>query len=194
MSNRIVIVASSPGAGKTTIISSVAGNGRYTIVNMGTLMLDIAMKGGYVEHRDQLRFLPNETMTALRNAAFKHIAQLPGRVIVDTHASVEQNGRYLPGLPVDAVNLLKGGLAGFIYIDASTEDVMKRRKSDKTRKRENEDSALVDLQRLINIAALSHYSSHFNVPLYVIINRQNQLGISVESFRGKIKEIFGETT
>ncbi len=44
MSNRIVFVCGSPGAGKSSVIEGISHNKNYKVVNVGTIMIDIAMK------------------------------------------------------------------------------------------------------------------------------------------------------
>lgn len=190
----IVIVTGTPGAGKTTILEGVAKDKSYRIVSVGTLMFDLASKENFVGERDKLRLKSNEKRhSELRDKAFSKIASTKGNVIVDTHVSIEAEGtgRYVPGLPLEALKRIKN-LKGFIYVDAHTDRILERRRADKTRKRKEEDSALIDTQRLINISALSYYSSYLNIPLYVIFNRQNMLDWSIEKLKTCLKELFGE--
>jgi adenylate kinase len=190
-----VIVTGTPGAGKTTILSSIANDKRYTLVSVGSLMLELAEKEGFAKERDDLRHKSNDKSAYddLRIYAFKKIEEMKGDVIVDTHASVESEGtgRYVPGLPLEALKILTK-LKGFIYVDAHTDRILERRRMDDTRKRKEEDPALIDTQRLVNMAALSYYSTSLNIPLYVIFNRQHMLEESEEKIRGCLKELFGE--
>lgn len=189
-----VIVTGTPGAGKTTILESIADDKKYMLVSVGTLMLALASKEGFANERDDMRHKSSEKRTVdLRNMVFSKIAEMQGNVIVDTHASVESEGtgRYVPGLPLESLRLIKN-LKGLIYIDAHTDRIMERRRADTTRKRREEDPALIDTQRLVNISALSYYSSYLNIPLYVIFNRQNMLEDSVERLKFCLKELFGE--
>ena len=140
MVKNIILVAGSPGAGKTTILKQVAGSFESKI---------------------------------------------------DTHASVGENGRYLPGFPVSFLEKL-GHVRGLIYIDATTKDIMEHRKVDGTRKRENDDAPTIDAQRLINISMLSFASAYLNIPFYVVINRHGDLENTVEEIKKRIKEVVGE--
>lgn len=191
MTSRVVMITSSPGAGKTTIIGRVALDKRYKTVNVGTLMFDIAVKKGYVKDRDRIRYLSPKLTSAMREQAFKKISEMKGNIVVDTHASVEEHGRYVPGLPVNSLKLIKN-LAGFIYIDAATEDVVERRRKDTERsKREREDPRLIDIQRLVNMSILSTASSVLNIPLFIIFNKRGKLDESVGNTRSLLEEIFG---
>lgn len=189
-----VIVTGTPGAGKSTIIGSVAGRNGYIVVSVGTIMEELAAEGGFANGRDALRHKSNEgKYSEIRNTAFDKIAVMEGDIVVDTHASIEAEGtgRYIPGLPLESLKRIKN-LKGFIYIDAHTDRILERRRLDETRKRVEEDPALIDTQRLVNISALSYYSSYLNIPLYVIFNRQHMLKESEEKMATCLKELFGE--
>lgn len=184
MANKIVIVAGLPGAGKTTVLNEFSHLKNTTIINIGNTMLEVALEKKYVKVRDEIRYLNNDKINELRHLSIKKIISLSGNIILDTHASVGENGRYLPGLPLKALDQFGGVISGLIYIDASTEDIIARRKNDKTRKREHEDKALIDNQRLINLSTLTLASSYLNVPLFVVVNRPGPDGISMS-----VKEI-----
>lgn len=191
MAKNIILVAGSPGAGKTTVLKEAAGSLNAKIVNMGTEMLAMGQKLGYVTDRDQLRFLGIKKFNEVRDEALDEIESMKGNIIMDTHASVGENGRYLPGFPVYFLNRL-GHVKGLIYIDAATKDIMDRRKEDRMRKRENDDPPALDAQRLINISMLSFASAYLNIPFYVVINRQGELAKTVEDIKGRVKEILGD--
>jgi len=191
MVKNIILVAGSPGAGKTTILKQVAGSFESKIANMGTMMLEVGQKLGYVTDRDQLRFLGLKKFNEVRNRALDEIEKMDGNIIIDTHASVGENGRYLPGFPVSFLEKL-GHVRGLIYIDATTKDIMEHRKVDGTRKRENDDAPTIDAQRLINISMLSFASAYLNIPFYVVINRHGDLENTVEEIKKRIKEVVGE--
>ncbi len=194
MANRIIIVTGTPGAGKTTAITNSEGitKVKYKDVTIGTLMEEIVKQKGWAKDRDEIRYLPNDKITELRKLAFAAIAAMNDNVVVDTHASIEQRGRYVPGLPTAETMLLKDGLRAIVCIDASTEDILIRRASDKNRKREVEDARLVDMQRVINLSSLSYYSQKLNIPLYVIDNKQDMLDATVKRFAEILEEVFKE--
>lgn len=192
--NRIILVFGSPGAGKTTVITkSIGNNAAYRIINIGTLMKDIAMKKGYVSDRDAVRYLPIKVATAIRKTAIGQIERMPGNIVIDTHASVERGNRYFPGMPLDAISRLDG-IVGIIYVDAKTDDIIKRRKSDKNRKREMESADTIDLQRSINIAMISAISAHLNISIYIIENNEGMLQSAKKSFKAALEDIMKEYT
>jgi adenylate kinase len=189
-----VIVTGTPGAGKSTILQSIATDSRYKLVSVGTLMLEPMAKEGAASNRDEIRYKSaGKDYSKFRNYAFEKIAAMEGNVIVDTHVTIEaeSTGRYVPGLPLESLSKIKN-LKGFIYIDAHTDRILERRRTDSTRDRKEEDPALIDTQRLINMSALSYYSSCLNIPVYVIFNRQHMLDDSMERMKTCLKELFGE--
>ncbi|MGD0510698.1 MAG: AAA family ATPase [Candidatus Micrarchaeaceae archaeon] len=188
--NRVVFVCGSPGAGKSSIVNGVAKNKHYKIVNVGTQIMKIALKKKYVKDRDELRFLSAKKVNELQVEAFKEITKMDGNIILDTHATIEQNGRYLPGFAMSHQQHLKN-LVGFVYIDALTQDISRRRKGDKTRRRENERVELIDVQREINISIIAACSTYYDIPLYVVFNEQGELDLSVKEFSVHLKELFG---
>jgi len=191
MAKNIILVAGSPGAGKTTVLNEIAGSFDSNIVNMGSMMLEVGHRLGYVSDRDQMRFLSPKKFNEIRNRALDEIDKMTGNILIDTHASVGENGRFMPGFPKPVLNKL-AHVKGLIYIDATTHDIMEHRKEDVSRKRENDDAPTIDAQRLINISMMSFASSYLNVPLYVVINRHGDLKKAVDEIKLRVHEVVGD--
>lgn len=190
MSNKIVFVCGSPGAGKSSVVSGVEENKNYKIVNVGTLMTEMAIAAEHIKNRDEIRFMDKKSFNELQIQAFKQISKMDGNIILDTHATVEQNGRYLPGITIGHRQHLEG-LVGFIYIDALTQDIARRRKSDTSRRREHERLELIDVQREINLSIMATCSTVMDLPLYVVFNEQGELEKTIKEFAVQLKDIFG---
>ncbi len=190
MVDRIVIVSGSPGAGKSTVIHELANLSGYKIANMGTLMLEHAIKKGYAKDRDSIRCLSPSQIAELRHLSIRDIHYMHGKVIIDTHTSIGEKGRYIPGLPLEALEDLHN-VSALIYIDAPAKDIIERRMADKTRTREEDDAHMVDAQRLINISMLSFSAAHLNKPIYMVINRQGKLKECIDEIKQRFEEIFG---
>ncbi|MDE1810602.1 MAG: AAA family ATPase [Candidatus Micrarchaeota archaeon] len=189
--NKIVIVTGSPGVGKSTMIKSIAAHGDYRIINIGSAMLEMASTKGLVKDRDEIRFLSTKTVRNLQDEVFKSISQMDGNIILDTHSSIEANGRFVPGVPFETMRIIRDTVHGMVYIDALTDEIMKRATDDKERTR-NTDRVFIDTQRRINISILSMYSAYLNIPLYVIFNRQDKLDEGIKSLKEHIEQIFSE--
>jgi adenylate kinase len=187
-----VIVVGIPGAGKSTIIDSVTKDSKDTFVNIGNMMLDIGVKKGYFTDRDKIRYQSNDERKELIRDVFDEISKMEGNIIIDTHASMGAHGRYMPGLPCDVVAGIKDSLRALICIDAPTDKIILRRERDTTRHREVEGPESIDMQRMINISALSAISEEYNVPLFVLFNEEDKQDESIKTFKKYIDYIFNE--
>ena len=187
---RIIIVSGSPGSGKSTLMKSLEEID-CKIANIGSIMESVGLEKGYIKNRDQIRYLSNKKITELRDYAFKKVSEMEGNIILDTHASIAANGRYLPGLPLETVKKL-GDIIGFVYIDAETEDILVRRINDRTRIRENEDDYLINTQRLINMSILSQYTAYLNISMHIINNKQHMFEDAKKRFADAISDLFNE--
>ncbi len=188
---KLVIVLGSPSSGKTTIVNAISKDKRYKRLNLGDVMFDIGVRRNIIKNRDQIRYLDNDGISELRTKAVEHISRIDGNVVLDTHATVEQHGRFFPGLPHYMMNHLKH-VRGLFYIDATTDELLKRRKKDKSRTREIEDKWLIDTQRDVNLAILSYYASDLNIPLYIIHNKEGKMKDTVRTFSRHLEDAFGE--
>ena len=185
MPNRIVFLAGSPGAGKTTLLKGLTA-GRYKVVNIGSMMLNESK----LKDRDKMRFLSDNEIKKLRRKVLERIASMNGNIIINAHASVEENGRYVPGISIEELKILKT-LRAFMYIDAFTVDIVRRRKADKSRNRETERLELIDVQRLINVSVLSTAAAYLNIPIYILLNKQGAVKSSMKELRKDLAEAFG---
>lgn len=188
-----IIVAGVPGAGKTTIMDNVAKSNNYKFVNVGDMMMTLGKERGYFTERDKMRYFTNQIRKELVHEVFESISKMEGNIVVDTHASVEEHGRYMPGLPTDAVEPIKDSLLALVCIDATTQEIMERRMKDTTRQREVETAETIDVQRIINISVLSAMSLTYDVPLFVVPNEEGKIDLSVDIFKKYIADIFSES-
>ena len=185
-----IIVTGSPGAGKTTLLGNADLKG-CKLVNVGNLMKDFALKMGYVKDRDEIRKLGQDKIDRLREEAFAAIGRMEGKLVIDTHATVETEGKFMTGLPFSIIGGAKW-LKAIVYIDAGSDEILLRRALDTNRHRENDGKEMLDVQRDMNIATLSFYSSYLNISLYVIKNRQGMLIESSSAFNKVLGEVFGD--
>jgi adenylate kinase len=117
---------------------------------------------------------------------------MEGNIIIDTHASIGEHGRYMPGLPGDVVSGIKSSLKALICIDALTSKIILRRERDTTRHREVEGPETINMQRMINVSALSAITQEYNVPLFVLFNEEDKQDESVRIFKKYVDYIFNE--
>jgi len=183
MAKKLVIVVGHSGSGKSSIMSFLQKNKKYRVVNLGEVMHELAKKKRLVKHPDQIRNLDDDVREDLRNEAIKHVSKLQGNVILDTHANVEQHGRYLPGLHHYVTDQLKH-VSGFLYVDADPETILKRTNMDKKEKWS------ISMQKDINLAILSHHASQLNIPLYIVSNNEGELEEAQQQASKHIESIF----
>jgi len=164
----MIIVMGLPGAGKSTVLNGVKRD--YKIVNYGDLMLEIEKEKFGVKDRDDMRKLPIEKQKKAQKMVYEKLSKMEGKVILDTHCSVNTPRGFFPGVPFDYLKMLK--VDALVLITANPEEVAARRANDPTRKRDADDVALHDG---LNRAYLASYSAFTGAPAVVIFNRQGKL-------------------
>jgi adenylate kinase len=82
-----------------------------------------------------MRKLQPEVQKSIQREAAIRIAAM-GKVIVDTHCTVKTPKGYLAGLPAWVLEALKPSV--IVLVEASNEDIRKRRANDTTRKRDED--------------------------------------------------------
>jgi len=164
----MIIVMGLPGAGKSTVLKGVKSE--HKILNYGDLMFEIEKEKYGIKDRDEMRKLPVEKQKEVQKLVSEKLSKETGKVILDTHCSVNTPGGYYPGLPFD---FLKGiNVDALVLVTADPEEVAKRRAADPSRKRDADDIALHDN---LNKSFLTAYSAFTGAPAIVIMNRQGKL-------------------
>jgi adenylate kinase len=181
-----------PGAGKSTILALYNKKSKeVSITNLGTMMLKAAEEEHKnVKDRDRLRYMSDEDIIEVREKALSKIMSGSKNTIIDTHSSVKQGRRYVPGFSMKELG--KMDIDAIIYIDASSDDIIKRRMSDSSRKREIEGPLEIDEQRSINLAIISTIALHLDIPIYILYNREGMAKEVAEQVKLITKEVFGE--
>jgi adenylate kinase len=177
---KIVIVAGLSGAGKTTLLKRLSSSTiRYKVIALGMLMKEEAARRGIGAGQDTLKLLDN-----------KKVSRMNGNVVVDTHLSVEGDVGFAPGLPSSSMRSLKG-LAGIVYVDADSSEIIKRRQKDmRTRDREHQSIASLDMQRAIDLSILAHYATELDIKCYVVRNREGFAGIAAKELGKALSDAF----
>lgn len=182
-----IIITGTPGSGKSTVLSRIKAKVR--IINMGGEMMKILAEKGITE-RDKVRYVPYSETVKVRAEVVKRVNRITEDSIIDTHASVKSNIRYIPGFSTSDLGELKG-IMGVIYIDAHANEIMVRRLTDTTRARENDLEDEINQQRRINTAIASYFATYLDVPLYVVMNRQNQIEKAVADVERAVNDALG---
>ena len=172
----IIIVTGLPGVGKTTILDKAVEKLKREgvnigLVNYGTIMLKIAKDKGLVKHRDEMRKLNITQQLELQKIAAKklnELAKLYDMLIIDTHLFVNTPRGRWPGISLNNLSILN--INQIIVVEASPEEIIRRREKDEDRVRDKANIEIIDDDLKYNrimAAALSIYTS---CPVSIIKN------------------------
>lgn len=181
----VIVVLGVPGVGKTTVLNNLVKLAkekqiRIIIKNLGDYMLKEALKHGFVNSRDELRYLKIRQQLELQLLAAKSIIQDAYKelsendvLIIDTHAIIRTKYGYWTGIPKQLVDELKPD--AFIVIEADVNEIVSRQLRDKTRYRADfaKPEIVSELMELTRRNAFS--AALFNSSLVrIILNREGE--------------------
>jgi len=179
-----------PGAGKSTVLKEAMKDRRgWTAVNYGDLMFEQASKAGLVKSRDELRMLSIAKQHAIQSSVANALSKMKGNVILDTHCSINTSNGYYPGLPYPLLRKLK--VDALVLITAPIEDIVGRRRSDTTRRRDMQSKAELAEHIRINEAMLASYSILTGAPVLIICNPDGYLDKAVERLESLLDHFEG---
>ncbi len=186
----LAIVTGIPGVGKSTVLRLLQMmSENVQIINYGDLMLEEAIKRGYVSHRDEMRKLPRAVQLKLQRIAAEKIVKLksPNKiVIVDTHSVIKTPFGYLPGLPFSILDMLKPDY--IIAIKASPKEISYRRSLDPNRHRDVEEESEIEKHLMFEDMFNAAYAAYVNC-MYMTV--QNEHGKQEEAAK-KIFKVLSE--
>ncbi len=174
-----VVVAGVPGTGKTSIMERVSEQASMDIVNYGSTMLELAVSEGLVNDRDEIRKLPIEVQKELQARAAKKIGEMQD-VIVDTHLTIKTPSGYFPGLPIWVLEEIKPEL--IVVVEAYPHEIVRRRKQDKSRKRDFESYEDIEEHLKANRNAAFACSVLTGAPVLILQNHDGMLEQAVAKF------------
>jgi adenylate kinase len=179
---KVVIVAGTPGAGKTTVLNGALEKLKepYEIINYGDEMLRIAQEKKIVNHRDEMRKLDPEVQKEIQKLAAESIAEKSkqSQIIVDTHITVKTADGYLPGLPKWVIEKLNP--SQIIVVEADPDEIIIRRIKDTTRVRDTEYVQDIEEHQLINRATAMSYAVYTGATVKIIKNHDGKLEEAVK--------------
>lgn len=163
-----IVVASVPGAGKTTVLNFVKKRlPSAKIINVGDLILELARKKHGIRDRDELRKkLTLKQQRELQEEAYRKIAEMKGKYIfVDTHLAIKTPKGYFPGISKQTVELIKPEM--IIVLEFPPKDIFERRMKDERRIRDVESEEKIAEHQKINrefaIAAASQVQASVKI-------------------------------
>ncbi|MBM7409066.1 adenylate kinase [Methanococcus maripaludis] len=192
MKNKVVVVTGVPGVGGTTVtqkamdILSEEGL-NYKMVNFGSAMFDVANEEGLASDRDQMRKLDPETQKRIQKMAGRKIAEMSKEspVAVDTHSTVKTPKGYLPGLPAWVLTELNPDIV--IVVETDGDEILMRRMSDESRKRDLETTASIEEHQFMNRAAAMSYGVLTGATVKIVKNKNGLVDNAVEELMSVLR-------
>ena len=171
------VIVGIPGVGKTTVITRAAEilnkKRKTTIVVFGTVMFEEARKIG-LKSRDEMRRMPVEDQRRLQEMAAQRIAEMNDDILlVDTHLFINTGEGYYPGLPMRLLNIIKP--TNMIMVAADAIEIAKRRKTDKTRRRDIISAENIQKELDISRMMVASCSILTGAPFAIIMNNDGQV-------------------
>ncbi|CEG11803.1 Adenylate kinase [groundwater metagenome] len=169
-----IVVTGIPGTGKTTVLEKAIAESekKYAHVNYGNVMFDEAKSKGLVKDRDEMRKLDPKIQKDIQKNAAKKIGKMEN-VIIDTHASILTPNGYLPGLPEWVLKEIMPNT--IVILEASPEEISRRRSKDISRKRDAEDIGGIKEHQEMNRAIAMAYGVITGATIKIIQNHDNGL-------------------
>ncbi|MBC7114747.1 MAG: adenylate kinase [Archaeoglobi archaeon] len=182
----VIVVTGIPGVGSTSVVKKALEKSDFKYVNYGDVMFEIASERGLVSHRDEIRKLPEKIQREIQKEAAERISSMSGRVVVDTHCTVKTPKGYLPGLPKWVLDALSP--RQIILVEAHPEEILRRRASDKSRKRELVSPEEIAEHQELNRKIVMAYSALSGAIVTIISNHDNALDEAAEKFLNSLVE------
>jgi adenylate kinase len=179
--DKTVIVTGIPGAGKTTVCNLVEklakGIGvEASVINYGTVMMEILQKHGITMDRDSMRKDSVGTQRRLQREVAEAVAEkikhLNGLKIIDTHMSIKTPEGYLPGLPSRNLDILRPDL--LVLVEAQPKEISSRRTKDANRKRDLAMEDTVKEELLVSRLMAGACAVYASATVKIVINSEGK--------------------
>lgn len=163
----IYLLTGISGVGKSAVIKNC--HAEFTQVNFGDLVLEIAKESGLAKTRDELKEIDAHTTRHLQRRVVARLKQMTGKVLLDTHLTIESPYGFFPGIPFWIAEELN--FKTIILIEAPPQEILKRRNKDTSvRKREKSTIEEIITQRDMDRNAALVLSIMTGPPVKIIEN------------------------
>ncbi len=178
---KVIVVMGIPGTGKSSVINGALEKLKgVNIVNYADVMLTISSKKG-VSDRDALRKQPLDFQLKVQNEAAKKLAKMgkasKAPLLIDTHSAIKTPQGYKAGMPEWIIKAIKPAV--IVTVETPAEQILGRRTSDTSRKRDSETVEQIELHQTISRMFASVCSVMTAAPLKIIINEDNKLDAAI---------------
>jgi adenylate kinase len=177
------------GAGKSTVLNKFLEVRKdVKKINYGDLAVEVAINKKLVTDRDKINSLTSFQHKKLQEDVVKQLKEKDSpKTILDTHAILRHNPGYIAGITPELMK--KINIEGFVFIDASPDEILLRRKSDPTRTRSMLTKEQIDEDRMLSKALICGYVSITGVPFYFVHNKQGNLDNAVDEIRKIVEDL-----
>ena len=194
MDGKKVIITGVPGVGKTTVVNEALKKIKeegveYKSINFGTFMFEVAMNDKIVQDRDQMRTLDRAVQKRLQQRAAQAIAQVPGNVLIDTHASVKTPNGYLAGLPDWVLREIMPDC--IVLVETDDDQILMRRLTDETRSRDKEGARSIAEHQQFNRSIAAAYAMLTGCTVKIVINADFLLERAAEDMAAVLRCTYG---
>jgi adenylate kinase len=179
--NKTIIVTGIPGTGKTTVCTFIEKLAEKTgvkvsVINYGTIMMEILQKSGKPMERDAMRKDNVETQRKLQRQVAEAIAQRTrthdGLTVIDTYMSIKTPEGYFPGLSSNNLQLLKPEM--LVLVEAQPSEISSRRMKDARRKRDTSVEDSVREELTFSRAIAGACAVLVSAPVKVVMNAEGK--------------------
>jgi adenylate kinase len=115
-----------------------------------------------------MRTLDRTVQKRLQQRAAQAISQIPGNVLIDTHASVKTPKGYLAGLPEWVLREIMPDI--IVLVETDDDQILIRRMTDETRARDKEGSRSIAEHQQFNRSISAAYAMLTGCTVKIVIN------------------------
>jgi len=191
-----VILTGIPGVGKTTILNQLQNLAKekgikLTVLNYGTVMNELFKKYGRKISRDEIRQQQISIQKKIQDRAAQILARKIRNpiTIIDTHMFIRTKTGLWSGLPESVLSRLKPSL--IVLVEAPSEEIAERRRSDTTRMRDDLAMEEVRFDLEWSRATASACAVSTGAPVKIISNKTGKQREAAEELFKLMTELTG---
>lgn len=167
---RTAVISGLPGVGASTVCENARRElgSEYTLVNVGDLMLGLALEHGLADSRELLTKLPLRDQQTLQRRASEHVQRMAdeGPLLVNTHLAVETAYGIVPGMNKTTLEDVDPSV--LVVVDAPDEAIQERR--EESQRSYDQHRMDIEFHRQLQNAAAFEYSFHTGAPVQHVYN------------------------